>query len=308
MTRRKLFAFALFAAALGFTASLPTVSTAQPKADAPIKIGMVKTFFTDLPDGLIKLVTDPFPALMKNVAGLDGELSFKDDAFGTADKLDAGKLDLGVFHGHELAWLQQKYPKMKPLMVVANNKHDVRAIVVVSMNSPAGKLADLRGKTIAVHAQSKEHCRVFLGKECSDNAQGNWHSFFKKVEKSDTPTDALNDVARGKVDAAVVDTIGLDFYKDIKGPAFNKHLRILAQSEAFPSAVIVYKDGAIPPATLKKFCDGLLTATKNPDAAPLLKLWNIDGFELPPANYAQHLADCLKAYPAPMNALKLGMR
>jgi ABC-type phosphate/phosphonate transport system substrate-binding protein len=301
MIRRTLSALALFALAL----SLPAAASAQPKQDSPIKVGMVNAFFTDLPEGLVKLVTAPFPNLMKQLGNLDGALTFKDDAFETAAKLDSGKLDLGVFHGHELAWLQKKYPKMKPLMVIVNKQHDVRAYVIVKQESPFTKLSDLRGKTIDLPSRTKEHCRIYLGKHFSDNALGNWQSAFGKVVKSPNEYDAIDDVSRGKADAVVVDTIALDFYKAVRGPVFAKNLRILDQSDAFPAAVIVYKDGAIPAATLKQFCDGLISANKSELAGPLLKVWSIDGFELPPANYQQCLDACLKAHPAPpsLNAI-----
>jgi ABC-type phosphate/phosphonate transport system substrate-binding protein len=295
MTRRNLLAVALFAAAL----SLPSAANAQPKVTDPIKVGMVNAFFTDLPDGLVQLVTEPFPALMKNVAGLNGTLSYRDDAYTTAAKLDKGELNLGVFHGHELAWVRTKYPKLKPLMIVVNNKHDVRAFVVVRQDNPATCLANLRGKTLDVPAQTKEHCRVFVGKHCADNKECDWRKFFGKVAKSSSPVEALDEVSRGKCDAAVVDTIGLDFYKAVKGPVFAKNLRVLQHSDAFPSAVIAYKEGSLPAETLKQFCDGLKGAGKNADAVQLFQLWNIDGFELPPANYNECLSGCLKTYPAP---------
>ena len=299
MTPRKMLGGALLGAALGFAVSMPNASAQPAKAAEPLKLGMVKTFFHDLPDVVVKIVTEPFGELMKQTTGLDGSLSIGEDAFGTAAQLDSNQLQFGVFHGHEFAWVQKKYPTLNPLLVVANKQHDVRGFVIVHKDNPAERIADLRGKIIDMPAQTKEHCRVYLGKHCGDNAQNDPKAFFAKIARSDSFVDALDDVCKGKAQAAVVDTITLAFYKDIKGPCFAKNLRILQKSDAFPPAVIVYKQGALPAATLSQFRDGLLKAHKNPVGADMMKMWSIDGFELPPKTFSQMLADALKTYPSP---------
>jgi ABC-type phosphate/phosphonate transport system substrate-binding protein len=299
MTRRNMLGCALLGAALGFALSMPSAFAQAPTAGAPLKLGMVKTFFHDLPKVVIDIVTEPFGELMKQTTGLHGSLSIGEDAFGTAAKLDSNELQFGVFHGHEFAWVQKKYPNLKALMVVANKQHDVRGFVIVHKDNPAEKIANLHGKIIDMPAQTKEHCRVFLGKHCGDNAQNDPKAFFAKIARSDSFVDALDDVCKGKAQAAVVDTITLAFYKDIKGPCFAKNLRVLQRSDAFPPAVIVYKQGALPAATLNQFRDGLLKAHQNPVGADMMKMWSIDGFELPPDNFPQMLADALKTYPSP---------
>ena len=298
MTRRKLFAFALLCTAFGFALATPGVSTAQPKDGTALKLGMVKSFFNDLPEVVVKLVTEPFGDLMKATTGLDGVLSTDGDAFDTAGRLNSNQLQFGVFHAHEFAWVQKKYPDLRPLMVATNPLGDVRTFVIVRQDSPAKSMADLRGKTIDVPMQTKQHCWVYLEKSCSDNAQNNPKAFFKTILRTDSPVDAINEVCLGKTDAVLIDTIALDFYKQIKAPIFAKHLRILQNSEVFPPAVIAYKKGALSDATLKQFYDGLLTAHKNA-GSDLMKLWNIKAFEAVPNDYTQSLADVLKAYPSP---------
>jgi ABC-type phosphate/phosphonate transport system substrate-binding protein len=308
MTRRKMLGYGLLCTALGLALSMPNASAQPAKAAEPLKLGMVNAFFHDLPKVVIEIVTGPFGQLMKETTGLDGSLSIGEDAFGTAAQLNDGKLQFGVFHGHELAWVQKRYPHLKPLLVVVNKQHDVRGFVIIHKDNPAKTMADLRGKIIDVPAQTKEHCRVFLGKHCGDNAQNDPKVFFAKIARSDSFVDALDDVCKGNAQAAVVDTITLAFYKDIKGPCFAKNLRVLQQSDAFPPAVIVYKQGALPAATLSQFRDGLLKAHKNPVGADMMKMWSIDGFELPPENFSQMLADALRTYPPPAEATKVGMR
>jgi ABC-type phosphate/phosphonate transport system substrate-binding protein len=301
MIRRKLLGFVLASAALGLVVSLSAVAQ-QPADTEPIRIGMAKSFFNDVPSFLVGIATGPFDKLMKDTTGLTGKLSTGDDAFEIAAKLESKQLHLGVFHGHEFAWVQKKNPHLKPIMVVANRQHDVRAYVIVKKDSDAKKISDLRGKAIDIPLATKEHCRAFLRRNCSDNANTEIKSFFRTVKKSATPMDAMDDLCRGKCEAVLVDSIGLAFYQEEKKFCFENNLRVLQQSDAFPQAVIAYRDGAVDGTTLKKFHDGLLKAHENPTGSDMMKMWCIHAFESVPANYATHLAETLKAYPMPATA------
>ncbi len=309
MTRRKLSGFSLFCVALGFALLLPS-APAQPPQDAPpLKVGMAKTFFNDLPPVIIGLVTEPFPALMKACTGLDGKLLYDDDAFETAKKLDANEMQVGVFHGHEFAWIQKKYPKFMPLMVVANKHHDLKAFVIVHKESKAKSIADLRGLKVDMPACTKEPCRLFVEKYCGDNDGRDLKKFFGQIVNSTAGTiEALNDVCRKDVDAVIVDTVELEKYKEVRGPAvFANNLRVLQQSESFPSAVIVIKQGVLTEKTLQQFRDGMQNAGADPQGRKMFDMWGIEGFETIPDNFNKMLADVLKAYPAP-EPTKVGMR
>ena len=295
MTRRNLFAFALFSTALAL-ALAASAGSAQPLKAEPIRIGMAKTFFNDVPKVLVEIAIEPFPDLMKRSTGLDGVLTTDDDATDLAQKMNDGKIQLGVFHGHELAWAQQKYPTLVPFMIVSNKLHDVRAFVVVHKNCSAKSIADLRGTKMDVPLGTKQHCRVYLDRHCTDNAQ---NGFFSQTVKSKSSMLALDDVCRGNCQAALVDTLSLDFYRSVKGPVFDKNLRVLQQSDAFPQAVIAYKEGSLTPALLKRFRDGLQNAHKLPESDDLFKMWSIDSFDPIPNTYPHSLTETLKAYPAP---------
>ena len=234
MNRRNLFLFSLLSTGFAIALVMPGDTTAQPNRAAPLKIGMAKSFFNDLHELVIQIATEPFPKLLKETTGFNGVLSHDKDAFGTAAQLDKGELQFGVFQGHEFAWVQKVHPDLVPLMVVVNKQHDVRAYVIVRKDSPAKSIANLRGKKIDVPEGVKEHCRIFLSRKCSDNANSEFQSFFSKVVKSKTPLGSMDNVARGGADAALVDTISLAFYKDIKLAVFNNHLRVLGAIRSIP--------------------------------------------------------------------------
>lgn len=307
MMRRMLLVAPILLAALGFTLARPADSTAQ--APASLQIGMVKTFFHGVPDYLVKIVTDPFGGMMKKATGLGGKLDVNDGMNEVAAKLDSGKLQLGVFHGHELAWAQQKHPKLKPLMLAVNEHREVCAYVVVRQDHPAKSLADLRGKLFDVPERCKEHCRLFLERNCTDNnGCCELKKYFGKVHASKDEYEALDNVAKRQCEAVIVDTIVLEFYKSVKKAVYEKNLRILARSEpAFPAAVIAYKEGAIEPATLKKLTDGLLRAHEINDCRDLMGMWNIAAFEPIPKDYQNRLDTIRKTYPM-AESTKVSMR
>jgi ABC-type phosphate/phosphonate transport system substrate-binding protein len=305
MTLRKMLALASLTVALGIAGSLPSIQ-AQP-ANAPLKVGMAKTFFNDLPKPMIEIAVGPFGDLMKASTGFDGILSTDDPYVDVAQKLYDGKLQMGVFHGHELAWIQKRFPKLTPLMIATNKQHDVSAYVIVHKDSPAKTITDLRGKKLDLPLGTKEHCRIFLRQNCKDNAQNDLDAFFGKVIKSSSSIDGLDDVCRTKADAIIVDTIALNFYKDIKGPFFEKNLRILAEHRRFPSPVIVYCQGGLNDATVAKIRDGMTAAHENPKCKEMLDLWQIDAFAPIPKTYAAELAETLKTF-LPPEATKVSQR
>jgi ABC-type phosphate/phosphonate transport system substrate-binding protein len=303
MTRRNLLGLAILGVALGL---VPTVS-AQLAKDAPIRVGMAKSFFNDVPKVMVDIATEPFPELLNKTTGLDGILSTDDDAFEVARKLDANQLQIGVFHGHELAWAQKKYPKLTPLMIVTNSVHEVRVFIVVHNGSPAKSMADLRGKNIDMPKGSKEHTRVFVARNAADNAQADPNAFFGKITHSANSNVALDGVCFKKTDAVAVDTIALEYYKDIKGPTFAKNLRILQESAPFPQPVLAYNPGAVPAATIDQFRKGLLTAHKLPMGRGMMDMWKIESFDDVPGTYTKSLAEVLKGYPL-QEATKISLR
>ena len=294
MTTRKL----LTPVTVVLIAALTLVGADAASQDKPIQIGMAKTFVAERPKSFVDIAAGEFKEVMKKTTGLDGELISKFDAFEVAAKLDSKQFDLAIFHAHEFAWVQKKHPDLQPLLIAPGKHHIERAYVIVHVNNPAKTLADLRGKKLDMPVGAADHCRVFLAKICAETDAKEPAAFFSAINKSATPSDALDEVTRGNAQATVIDMNGLDFYKDVKGPVFAKNLRVLLESQTFPPAVIAYKQGALSEPVLKQFRDGLLKAPTIPLGRAMMKTWNIDAFEPIPKDYSKSLAEVLKAYPA----------
>ena len=266
----------------------------------PVRIGMVQTFFHDVPKPLISFATEPFKQVMRDTAGINGELIIGADAFAVARDLSANKVQLGVFHGHEFAWVQQKHPELKGLMIAVHAQHQVSAYVLVPCTSTAVTFADLKGKDFSVPRRTKEHCRVFVERHCQGDGTCGSKEYFSHIVNSANVETALDDLFAGKFDAAIVDSIGLEFYKELQPGRFSK-FKVLKQSDAFPPAVIAYRQGGLDEATIARVRDGLSSAHKTDMGREMMKMWKITSFEPVPASFGQALAECIKAYPMPEN-------
>lgn len=287
---------AILAAGMAPVFSMVAAQPADPPR--PIRISMAKSFFHDQPEVVVKIAADEFKEVMRTVTGLKGEVAVHFTAAQNADKINAKELDFAILYAHEFAWAKKKHPELRPLLIAATKQHDKRAHLIVNKACPAKSVADLRGKKLDLPSGTKEYCRIYVDKLCPAK-DGGPSKIFGAIVKSASQVDALDAVARKDAEATVIDTIWLDYYKEIKGPVFAKNLTILQQSAIVPPAVVVYKPGALPDATMQRIRAGLLKAHTSTRGQVLMALWHIDAFAAVPKDYDKSLADVVKDYPAP---------
>jgi ABC-type phosphate/phosphonate transport system substrate-binding protein len=266
--------------------------------DAPLRIGIPETFFHDMSKALIRESTDPFADVLRETTGLRGEPVTDGDPFTVAQNLEAGKFQLGVLHGFEYAWIRDKHPDLVPLMIAVRTGQDQRAYLVVRKDDPAAAFAALKGKDLSVPKRTKAHCRLYVERMCQREGARGIEDFFGRIVRSPDIESALDDLARGKGPAVLIDAGGLDFYKDLRPGVFAR-LKVLAQSDTFPPLVLAYKKGALSDATLTRIREGLPAAAKTGSGRDMMKLWRITAFEPVPPDFGKTLAASLKAYPAP---------
>jgi ABC-type phosphate/phosphonate transport system substrate-binding protein len=299
MTGKRSVGLAAALVAIGITVTLaPGLSAEEPKAKRPtVKIALVSSLFRDIPQALITASMGPFKILMEAQTGLRGDLIQGGDAIALGGQLKSDKVQLGVFQGFEFAWAQKKFPDLKPLMIAVNQRSHLYVYVVVSKNSTATSLADLKGKSLALPARTKGHCYLYMERTLKTPSQ-DFAKFFGAVTRPATTEEALDDVVDGVVEATVVDEVGLECYARRK-PARAARLRNLEKSCVFPAAVVAYHAGSVDDATLKKFQTGMQNANKSAFGRQLLTLWQITGFDNIPEDFQQNLLDIGRAYPAP---------
>jgi len=258
-----------------------------------LRIGMPENMFSGMPPAVVQAASRPFQMMFEKQTGLKGEVVSAKDYADMADRIRAGKLEIAVFHGFEYAWVRQ-HPELVPLLVAAPGSK-IQACLVVSAGSKAKGAQDLKGACVAVPANTKPHCHLYLERlkeKLPEGTCGTVKVDGKSVEE------VLDAVCVGTTTAALVDFSAFVAYKDDK-PGAGAQLTVLDKSDPFPSGVVVYRKEALDEKTVAKVRDGMVRCTDTAQGKLLTSLWRLKGFtELTPA-YQTELDKSLKAYPAP---------
>jgi len=271
---------------------------AEAGGEKVVKIGLVKSLFRDKEESSVKGLTTAFGDLMKEATGLTGSMQVLGDASDVGKQLQDGKVQLGVFHGYEFAWAKQKYPDLRPLCIAINQDRNLYAHLMVKYDSDIKDFAQLKGKVFALPNHTQAHSRLFVERALAAAGGESPEKYFGKVVKHRHVEAALDDVVRGKVQAAVADGVALEGYKSLKPGAYTA-LKSVQKSVTFPASVVAYREGGLDEATRKRLRDGMIGANKRERSRELMTMWKLTAFEDPPADYARTLEGVAKAYPPP---------
>jgi ABC-type phosphate/phosphonate transport system substrate-binding protein len=219
-----------------------------------------------------------------------------------ARKMAKGQFHLGVFQGYEFAWAREKDPKFQPLALAVDVYVYRFAYVMINRDSKVASFSALQGQTLSLPNVGQSQLKLYAERLCGENGKP-LHAFFSTIKTPDSDEDALDDVVDGVVQAAVVDPVGVEAYKQRK-PGRYKRLRELTHSQAFPPPLVAYYDDVVDEATRQRFRQGLLTANQKERGQTLLTLFRLTGFAAPPKDFAQVLAQTQKDYPPPKAAAK----
>jgi ABC-type phosphate/phosphonate transport system substrate-binding protein len=297
--RRNIIRAGAVAAALGLTFLLlqPAPTESAPAGGKVVRVGLIGTLFRNMPEPLMQVAMRPFKSLLEDQTGMTGELVAGGDAGHLAALLKEDKVQFGVFHGVEFAWARQQSPALKPLLVAVNGRPALHAVVLVPQDSKVATCADLKGKTVGLPSDSREHCRLFFDRRCVAPG-GCPEKFFGRVLYPANVEEALDDLVDGKMDALVVDGLTLEAFQKLK-PGRAARLRPLLRSEAFPPAVVAYHPGSLSEDLLTRFRNGLLAASSSRRGQRLLEMCKITAFRAVPDNYEEMLKSIARVYPAP---------
>ncbi len=260
-----------------------------------LRIGLPAPMFKDVPQALVNAAARPFQKMIQDKSGLSGQIEVLADYKELADSIKTGKIDIGVFHGFEYAWVKDT-PGLVPLVVTQPNCGKVQACLVVTRTSKAKEAKDLKGACVAVPLGSKAHCQMFLARLREKLPEG---VCSPRKPSGLTPEEALNAVLAETCEAALVDISALLAYQK-QYPGLGKQLRILEQSAELPSAVVVYRKGALDDVTVNRVRKGLLDCVNTPLGKTFAMFWQLKGFDDVTPAYNALLKRCLEAYPAPV--------
>ena len=260
-------------------------------------LGMAQSLTRDVPESTTKAGLPAIAALVQKSTGIPCTIPDPIPAADLADHLAKDRLQLAIFQGVEFAWERSKHPDLLPLVIVINQQRDRQACLVIRNESTAAHWVDLKNMVLALPKRSREHCHLFLERQCRTIGEEP-AEFFSRITAPSTVEDALDDLVEGTIDAAVVDRTGLESYERRKPGRFHK-LKVLLTSERFPDSVIAYRAGALKDVTLQQFRQGLLQADKSLVGRHMLAVWMSTAFELPSEEYEKRLREILKVYPVP---------
>lgn len=275
---------------------------ARPAAAQPprvLQLGVLSGMFRDIPPPLVQAAAAPFGEVLKKQTGLDGAINLIADYEQQATQLQAKKLDIGVFHGYEWAWVKDRYPDLIPLAVSVPTRK-FQAALVVSAGSKAQVPADLKGK-VAVPLGSKAHCYLYVERLAATLPAGTCVPTHMPENGAEEVLDLVID---GKEQAAVVDVASLVALQNNRPGRANK-LRVLTESDPFPYTTVVYRKDAISPEMAGKIKSGLLNTKNESSGRAFLFLWKLKGFEDVPAGHDAELRAVAAKYPAPRPAMTM---
>lgn len=267
-------------------------------ATRELKIGLLAPMFKDVPPAMVAAAAKPFQKMIQDKSGLRGEVQVLADYRELADAVRTGKVDIGVLHGFEYAWVKDT-PGLIPLVVTRPACGKVQACLVVGPHSPARSAADLKGACVAIPAGCKAHCLMFLERLREKLPEG----VCCPAPPTDQPAeDVLHAVLARTCEAALVDVSALLAYqRQYPGPG--QQLRVIERSVELPSAVVVYRQGALDEATVGRVRKGLLECVNTPVGKTFAMFWQLKGFEDVTPAYNALVRQCLEAYPAPAEQL-----
>jgi len=281
--------------ALVFAGLLPPSATGQQTKLEVLHIGSSGTFTGASKGNKEKEALETLKAFIKDETGLDNDIQRQPDWRELADRMAKGQLQLGVFQGYEFAWALDGRPGLKPLALAVNVYRYPTVYIVVKKDNPAKDFAGIQGQSLSVPATGEGILNLFV--ERQSQAQGKkLDAFFAKVTAPENVEEALDDVVDGVVQATVIDRAALEAFKRRK-PARFSQLRPVVQSQPFPPPVVAYYDKQLDEATLQRFQQGLLNASKKERGQTMLTLFHLTNFEPVPPDFGEVLAKTRKAYP-----------
>lgn len=291
---RKVSGLAVVVMLAGFSSM--TMADEKPAAKAEpttINIGMPKTLFQGIPKFLIDAGAEPFKRMMKNQTGLDGVLHYPADAKEMADLIDAGKIDIGVMYGYDLGETMQKHSHLTPI-AVAVPLEPAQAFLVVKWDCKAKNIADLKDQKISVPPVHRYFCERFLAKQKEAHMKG---ASFAGQLSSASSSDSIKDVIEDRAGVAIVDAATINWFQAVEPGQF-KNVKILEQSEVFPSTCIVVKKDQLTPKTIASFSKALINAPNDPTGKHMLVTWKLKGFISVPDEYPAQVKAIMEKYPS----------
>ncbi len=278
----------LFVLAAGGLSVTPSMTWSQ---DKPVKVAMIDSIFSGQDRKKVLEQIRPFSEIVQKETGTPAifdVFSLPEIEVGFAQ----GDVQLVILTGLEYGWLRDKNDQAKALLVASIDPGATKTLVIAKRDDSATTVQDLLGAKFAAPERLPYLTQFYLKRTLKKPLE---EAF--QLLRSGNVDDTIEEVIAGKVRAATVTAAGLDAYRDYRGEARTKKLKIVHQSPDFPPATVMYHAKNSEAAALKKFEDALLKAGQNTEGQRVLTLYKLKGFEKVPETHDKAVAEIVKQFP-----------
>lgn len=281
--------------ACAFLATLP-ISSAEKESAPIVHMGMIQSLFRGSETGILLAQTSPIGDLLLSQTDLKGDVCVVPEPEELVRQVQKGDLHIAVIHGIEFAWVRDKYPEVKPLVLAVNKDVQLKAYIVVREDNPAKSITDLHGKSFSFPPRSLNHVYLYLHRSIQD-AGFDPAGFFCPSPTPANVGQAIDSVVDGATEGTIVDAVAWDVYCQRK-PGRAKKLKVIHESGWFPTATVVYNAKNSDPKMMEKVRNALLASDQTALGRQMLTLWRLTQFRAVPNEYEPLLTSVMKTYPA----------
>lgn len=211
-------------------------------------------------------------------------------------QLNAGEFQLSVMSGLDYAWskaINQQY--CEPVVTTFTSGVRMRACVLVNRTSPAVKLQEIQGCTLAYSERLPQHAFVYL-QHAITKLQLPPSKLIKNTKSFSNADEGIESVIDRQTDAVLVDADSWQAFQERK-PARSKKLKVLDQSCSFPTAIILYHQPSWNKVKMGLLRAALCLAHQKPYSRQLLNFLGVSKFVLYGKEYEQVVEEVRKEIP-----------
>jgi ABC-type phosphate/phosphonate transport system substrate-binding protein len=183
---------------------------------------------------------------------------------------------------------QDQYGMVPVAQLELNGKVEDHFYLLVANDSPLKTTADLAGKTIVgTHSGCARFVLeiVLMGKVSKTNVT---------LVEERLGMRSVRKVAKGEAHAVLLDGAQ---YRRLAGTQFEKKLRVLHTSDPLPTPPVVVVEKNVPSGFGPKLGRVLVGMTSDPEGQEVVRLFGVEGFELPGPNTWASLEKRIKSAP-----------
>jgi len=282
--------------------AFPGAIFAARNSEAPFHIGIADLLI----HGQMKPeVANTVVKAMADVFAIPGrpKPDFKiDTASVLASKLQKQEIHLAILTGIEYGWIHASFPELLPLVTAYTTDIRLKACIVVPAESKVKNLKDLKGQSLVLPKRLQHYPLLYLQKELLDEGCEPKNYFDHIVASSDTDEGIETVVEKGAA-AVLVDVESWKGYQERK-PGRAKKLKVIDESESFPTAAVLYHPTVWGAEELKTLNTVLCSAHTRPFTRQLLNFWRMSKFVPYSADYQKVVKGILVELPKPMEPFK----